>query len=132
MPTYYHTTDAAEAVLREGFRDGEGSYMFVQRTLRGVFLADRPADVNDGATGDQVLAVDLTADLDEYELISEGAPDGVLREWCVPASLLNTHGAVRLLTEDEVDDLTAGRWAPVGGVNARSPRSPWRRSDEPS
>jgi hypothetical protein len=111
MPIYYHTTDAAEAILREGFRDGEGCYMFVGLTLRRVFLADRPADVNDGAKGDQVLAVDLVVDLDEYELICEGAPEGVMREWCVPASLLNAHGTVRLLTEDEVDELTIARWA---------------------
>jgi hypothetical protein len=115
MPTYFHTTDAAEAILREGFRDGEGSYGFVGLTLRGVFLAaDRPIDVNDGAKGDQVLAVELDGNLDEYEIIEEGAPEGgVVREWCVPASLLNTRGVVRLLTEDEVDELTAARWRDV-------------------
>lgn len=35
----YHTTDAAGAILGSGFRDAEGSYMFVGLTLRGVFLS---------------------------------------------------------------------------------------------
>jgi hypothetical protein len=55
----YHTTDQAEAILRGGFRDGEGSYLFVGITLKGVFLSDSPVDVNEGAKGDRVLEVVL-------------------------------------------------------------------------
>ena len=82
---YYHTTDAAEAILRDGFRDSEGHYGFAILNMRGVWLADFPVDVNDGAVGDQVLAVDLPVPLDDYELVTEGAPAGCPREWCVRA-----------------------------------------------
>lgn len=40
MTVYFHTTDAASAILRDGFRDHAGSYMLVGATLTGVFLSD--------------------------------------------------------------------------------------------
>jgi hypothetical protein len=40
MTRYFHTTDAAEAIFRDGFRDAEGLYMLRNTKLRGVFLAD--------------------------------------------------------------------------------------------
>lgn len=91
MPRYFHTTDFAESILANGFRDATGSYMLSDLILTGVFLGDRPMDVNEGATGDEVLSVDLCADLDEYELIEDGKP---YREWCVPAALINEHAVV--------------------------------------
>ncbi len=96
MPTYFHTTDAAYVILRDGFRDGTGNYMFAGFTLTGVFLANRPVDCNEGATGGQVLAVDFGDDvcLDEFELVEEGKP---YREWCVPAEILNRYATARLL-----------------------------------
>src|SRR4051794_1128091 len=97
---YFHTTDAAEAILREGFRPGEGRYGLAGATLRGVFLADQPVNVNEGATGDQVLAVDLSVPIDHYELVTANAPEGGCREWCVPADLINANGTVALLSED--------------------------------
>jgi hypothetical protein len=95
----YHRTDAADAILRDGFRDSEGSYGFATLTLRGVFLSDVPLDVNEGATGDQLLAVTVPddVDLDDFELIQEGAP---YREWCVPAALVNERCSSEL-TDDE-------------------------------
>ncbi|MER6557228.1 hypothetical protein ABT300_05585 [Streptomyces sp. NPDC001027] len=107
--TYFHTTDAAEAILREGFRDGEGGYMFASLTLRGVFLADMPVGVNEGAKGEDVLAVTLPSGLDlaDYELVQEGS---TYREWCVPAALLNTHGTLRLLSGEEEEELARRRW----------------------
>lgn len=100
MTTYFHTTDAAYVILRDGFRGGTGNYMLVGFTLTGVFLADRPVDSNEGAQGDQVLAVEFGDDvrLDEFELVEDGAP---YREWCVPAEILNRHAMVRLLVDDE-------------------------------
>ena len=50
----YHRTDAADDILRRGFRDGEGSYM-THVLLRGVWLSEVPLDVHEGAGGDQVL-----------------------------------------------------------------------------
>jgi hypothetical protein len=100
---YFHTTDSAAVILTAGFRDATSNYL-TTLTLTGVFLADGPVDVNQGASGDQVLAVDLSDDvlLGEFELVEEGKP---YREWCVPANLINTHGTVQLLTDDELDDL---------------------------
>ena len=108
----YHTTDAADSILTHGFRDGgegEGSYGFSGLTVQGVFLALAPADVNDGATGEQVLAVELPdgIDLDAYSIVEEGQPAW---EWCVPADVINRHGSVRLLTEDEADAAINERW----------------------
>ena len=105
----YHTTNAAEAILRDGFSDAEGTYGFATLTLRGVFLAISPADVNDGAKGDQLLEVDLPdgLDLSAYAIIEEDRPAW---EWCVPADVLNQHGSVRLLTEDEADAAYRERW----------------------
>ena len=38
----YHTTDAADAILRDGFRDATGSYGFSTWAFTGVWLGDRP------------------------------------------------------------------------------------------
>jgi len=102
MLTLYHTTNAAEVILTSGFRNGVGSYGLATLELRGVFLADCPVDCNEGAIGDQVLAVVLPDDVDlsDYELVDELK---TYREWCVPAELINRHGQLRLLSEDDVD-----------------------------
>lgn len=109
MTAYFHTTDASAAILRDGFLDGEGGYMFATITLRGVFIANTPVDVNEGAKGEDVLEVALPDDLDlgDYELVQEGS---TYREWCVPAELINTRGTVRLLSDDELDELARRRW----------------------
>lgn len=113
MTVYFHTTDAAEAILHEGFRDGEGSYMLVGMTLRGVFLADVPVGCNEGAKGEDVLEVVLPddVDLDDYEIVDESGL-ATYREWCVPAELINTRGRVRLLSpEEEAERTEQWLWA---------------------
>ena len=69
----YHTTDAADAILRDGFRDATGSYMFATIELTGIWLGDTIMDINEGATGDQVLCVEWPGDvsLDEFEIIED-------------------------------------------------------------
>lgn len=106
---FFHTTDVAPVILREGFRDGHGSYGLVNLTLPGVFLAKYPADCNDGAHGDQVLEVVLPGhvDMTEYAINEEGHE---LWEWCVPASLINQHGSVRLLTDEEEEHVSRSQW----------------------
>jgi hypothetical protein len=102
---FYHRTDAAEAILREGFRDAEGSYMLIGTTLRGVFVSDKPLDSNEGAIGDQLLKIALPddcCDLSYYELVEEEKP---YREWCLPADVINRFGSVRLLSGEEEDAL---------------------------
>ena len=52
----YHRTNAADDILRDGFRDGEGRYM-TDVILRGVWLSAVPLDIHEGAGGDHVLEV---------------------------------------------------------------------------
>lgn len=98
----FHTTDAGEAVVSGSVQDATGSYGLLRSTLTGVFLADVPLDINEGATGDDVLAVELPDDLDltDFEIVDRSGMSGY-REWCIPATLLNKRGTVRLLTEEE-------------------------------
>ncbi len=102
--TLFHTTAHAAEILSNGFVDGCGHYGFVSTELRGVFLAAMPASEQDGATGDEVLAVTVPAefDLDEFAIVEQGMTGW---EWCVPASLLNASATVRLLTAAQVDEL---------------------------
>jgi hypothetical protein len=101
---FYHTTDAADVIRRDGFRDGVGSYGFSSYEFTGVWLGDRPCDVNEGAKGDQVFRVELPDDVDlsDYELIEEHKP---YREWCVPAALINKRATVTLMTDDELEGI---------------------------
>jgi hypothetical protein len=96
---FYHRTYHADAILRGGFRDEEGSYGMEDFTIRGVFLSDKPLDGNEGAGGDKLLEVrlpDECCDFSYYELVEEGKP---YREWCIPAEIINRYGTVRLVTE---------------------------------
>jgi hypothetical protein len=99
----FHTTDAAETILRDGFRDATGGYMFATLTLTGVFLSKMPSNEGDGATGDQVLEVVFPDDVDlqPYAIVEDWQP---VWEWCVPAALINERARVRLLSEDEADE----------------------------
>ncbi len=100
----YHTTDAAESILRDGFRDATGGYMFAEVELTGVWLGDSPMTVNEGAKGEQVLLILFPADVDlsDHEIVEDGKP---YREWCVPAAIINTRATVTLLSQEEVEEL---------------------------
>lgn len=109
----YHRTYHADAIEREGFRDG--SYVMPGiGELRGVFVsADWPLDENEGADGDVVLALEIEESLFvEYEHFDDDNP---YREAMIPARALNaTIGTLRRLSEDELDELTIARqdaWA---------------------
>lgn len=70
---------AAEAILRDGFRDSTGGYGFAELELTGIWLGDSPMTANEGAKGGQVLAVEVDEDLlADYEVIEDGKP---YREW---------------------------------------------------
>jgi hypothetical protein len=100
--TLFHTTAAAEAILRDGFRDAAGSFGFAMRGPCGVFLSAAPATWREGASGHQVLAVVLEQDFDlkQYAMTESSF---AVAEWCVPATLLNEGARVRLLSHDEVE-----------------------------
>jgi hypothetical protein len=128
--TFFHTTAAAEEILQDGFRDAEGSYGLATHSLRGVFVANVPVDCNEGAIGDQVLEIMLPGDVDltGFELIDEGQ-HSAYREWCVPAELLNTRAAVRLLTDAEVE-ARLGQWTDEVYSRRRMPDLPHHREPD--
>ncbi len=101
---YYHrtTADAARSIFSDGFRDGEGTYL-TGVAHRGVWVSDEPLDANEGATGRILLCVEIDpAKLAEYEWKEADKP---YREFCVPASLLNTDGKAALVDEGQVEHL---------------------------
>jgi hypothetical protein len=99
MKLYHRTTaTSAEAILRDGFKDGTGHYLTAQ-LHSGVWLSNEPLDCNEGATGDVLLEIEgLTeSELTEYEWVEEDKP---YREWLIPAATVNTRATVRIV-EDE-------------------------------
>jgi hypothetical protein len=100
----YHRTDHAAAILADGFEDGEGNYLTLN-THRGVWVADFPLDVNDGAIGEHVLALEIPEEqLIEFEWVEEHKG---YREFLVPASVLNGH-VPALLAEAEIQAIVFG------------------------
>ena len=57
----FHRTYNADAILAEGFEDRAGYYM-TDRLWSGVWLSDRPLDVNEGTEGDTLLSVEMPED----------------------------------------------------------------------
>lgn len=95
----YHTTTAAAAaaILRDGFSDATGSYGFVGKQFTGVFFSDEPVGINEGAKGDPVLEDPvLVVDIPEEEILEFGWVDAI-REWCIPAALVNRYGPPKVL-----------------------------------
>lgn len=93
----FHNTFAADAILRDGFRDGRGWIEDLE--LVGVWLSDRPLEEQDGAKGDTRLSVEIPeAEIAEYEVFEDGK---TYREWCVPAAIVNRSGHVRLASGDD-------------------------------
>lgn len=102
----YHTTtsEAAANIGCEGFRDGTGIYG-ATRERTGVWLANQPLSVNEGAKGFTLLVVELDLPDDEiacYELIEVGKP---YREFCIPADMVNRSGRVRPVSYEEEREL---------------------------
>jgi hypothetical protein len=96
----YHRTDqeAAETILRNGFRDGIEKYM-TNTTHSGVWLSNIPLDENEGAFGDILLEVstDMTeSEIAEYEWIEEGKG---YREFLIPAIEINSRMKVRIVDD---------------------------------
>ncbi|NQV44263.1 MAG: hypothetical protein HQ501_05130 [Rhodospirillales bacterium] len=105
MTVFYHSTDgeSAEQILLGGFRDSTGNYMLANTVVTGIFVANIPLGVQDGAAGDVTLKISTQLPIDtfsEFELVEEMKP---FREWCIPADRINGSGQVCRMTEDEVD-----------------------------
>jgi hypothetical protein len=85
---FYRRTFYAETIRAEGFRDGEGSYLTASRH-RGVWVADRVLDENEGAVGDVILVLEIPDSVAEpFEWVEEGKP---YREFLIPAATLNRY-----------------------------------------
>jgi hypothetical protein len=98
----FHRTSklAADGILANGFRDGEGTYL-TTNAYRGVWLSAVPLDENEGAVGDVLLEVDLNltdTELREWEWEEALKP---YREFLIPAKIVNKRGRVRVVDVDE-------------------------------
>ena len=97
MMRCYHRTHAADAIRRDGFVDDEGCYGTLT-THRGVWLSDQPLDVNEGADGNALLAVDLPDELfEQYEWVEDGKG---YREALIPAKIVNGWPIVLISIDD--------------------------------
>jgi hypothetical protein len=85
-PSWSADAREADAILTDGFRDGEGNYL-TTNVYRGVWVSDVPLDANEGADGDRLLAIDMpeTA-IADFEWVEDNRAH---REWLVPAEVLN-------------------------------------------
>ena len=101
----------AEAILKEGFkegfrgirpgiRDGTGTYL-TDREWSGVWISDKPFDDAHLSDGITLFAIEIPEeDISDLEWVEEGKP---YREWLVPAALLNSYGPP-VVTDDYEDD----------------------------
>lgn len=100
----YHRTPAGDEILVGGFRDSAGTYGF-QQPSSGVWLADTTLTIHEGATGNDVLVVEMPEDvMAAYERTAIESP---YREFQIPAVLLNRYAVQRLWRCDNCcgDDL---------------------------
>jgi hypothetical protein len=94
--------EAADAILKSGFRDGSGNYL-TETVHTGVWLSDEPLDVNEGASGDVLLQVNIPPAL-ETEVLACGWVEEFksYREFLVPAALLRS-AQITVVDEDNRD-----------------------------
>jgi hypothetical protein len=98
---FFHITSTAnaEAILKEGFRDGTGHYLTDQEWT-GVWVSTEPFDGYD-ADAKTLFTIEIPEDvISEFEWVQPGMR---LREFLVPAALLNSYGPP-VVTGDYDDD----------------------------
>jgi hypothetical protein len=94
----YHRTAHREAILRDGFRDGTGSYGTLSEHT-GVFLSNIPLGIDEGPEGKDLLAVEIPEEVfAKYEWIQEGLG---YREALVPAEIVNRYPAEPVSEQEE-------------------------------
>jgi len=102
----YHRTAHGEDILRNGFRDASGFYL-TSAEWTGVWLASMPLDENEGAQGNELLAVEIPDEVfEEYEWVEEGKG---YREALIRAEIVNRY-PVEAVSEEEQDAWSAKRW----------------------
>ena len=109
---FFHPTtkEAAEQILREGFRDRTGYYGFSGMEITWTWLSHVPVDSNEGAKGDVLLVVDLNVLENEIADFEVQDTERCYREWAIPAPLINSRGSARIATESEEDEGYQERW----------------------
>ncbi len=98
---FFHITSNAnaEAILKEGFRDAPG-YCLTDQQHTGVWVSDEPFDGYD-ADAKTLFTIEIPEDaISEFEWVEEGKS---IREWLIPAALLNSYGPP-VVTDDYDDD----------------------------
>ena len=107
---FYHATSAtaADAILKEGFRNSCISFAAAEIIPEAVFFSDYPLDTGSGTKGTTTLVVEMPEDeiRENYELVKECWH--TYREFIIPADVVNSYGPPRLCSEDEVDQLVKG------------------------
>jgi hypothetical protein len=85
----FHRTAHGDAIVREGFRDGQGTYL-TANVYRGVWLSDRALDSNEGAEGNDLVCVEIPEEvMVTFEWVNE--PFMGYREFLVPARIVNLY-----------------------------------------
>jgi len=88
----------ANTILKEGFKDGSGSYG-TGLVFSGVWFSNYPLDINEGAKGDTLLSVDIPEfKVLQYEWQEEGK---TYREFLIPASLVNDYAVSTIQRDSE-------------------------------
>ena len=97
----FHITpnENAEAILKDGFRDGKGHYLTDQEWT-GVWVSTEPFDGFDASTN-TLFAIEIPEDaISEFEWVQQGMR---LREFLAPAALINSYGP-QVVTDNWDDD----------------------------
>ena len=102
MRLFHMTSKAkAEAILKDGFRDASKQYLSDQEWA-GVWVSDAPFWQDEGMT---LFAIEVPDDaISEFEWAEEGK---TIREWLVPASLLNQYGPPVVTDDADGDEIIA-------------------------
>ena len=92
----------AEAILKEGFRNGKGYYL-TDRIWGGVWISDKPFDDEHLSDDVTLLAIEIPEeDISDCESVEEGKP---YREWLVDDKILNSYGPPLLVDDYEDDEI---------------------------
>jgi len=97
----------AEAILKDGFRDVMG-YHYAGQEWTGVWVSSEPLDwsqrqyLNEANT---LFAIEIPEDvISEFEWVEERK---TIREWLVPASLLNQYGPAVVTDDADGNEIVA-------------------------
>ena len=103
----FHRTyrDVADAILRNGFRNGGGQNM-ADRDHCGVWLSEVPWEGIVADDNDALLCVTFSCDDNDLAAFEwPNDPPIGCREWLIPSAFIKKHSRTKLLSMDEWDAL---------------------------